>query len=405
MTPRRFALLVFAGLVVLQAAWIITVPPFRGSDEFDHVYRAAGVAEGQWRLSEPASDGRGLEVVVPAHIVRAASAQCDALPYPGPDNCFPIDDRGGDRVSVATAAGAYHPVFYYLLGKAGQPFDGAGADYAMRIAAALLCALGVGVAAYCLALTGIGPWTRLGFLVAITPGLAYTTSLPAPNGIEIVAGLCLWSSLFALLGSDVRSRHERPLLVVATLAAVVLGTVRMLGPMWLGLIVLTALAWAGWPRLRHLLTRRGSFLVGCSAVVISGVWAGAWWSMAAGMTGTSEHRDGLGDQVVVDLGLQPVVWLLQIVGAFPLRADGAPVGVYGIYLAVFLAMFMTAIRAARGRRRGVLLASAAVVAVLPVALTLATADTQGGRSRSSAVRALHRPPPPRKPLRSPTCCP
>jgi hypothetical protein len=55
----RRGLLVLVGVMLLQSAWILAVPPFRGSDEFDHAFRAAGVATGQWHLSEQASNGRG----------------------------------------------------------------------------------------------------------------------------------------------------------------------------------------------------------------------------------------------------------------------------------------------------------------------------------------------------------
>ena len=105
----RFSLLVFAGLAVLQAAWIVTMPPFRGIDEFDHVFRAVGVADGQWRLSVDTPEGRGLLVTVPSDVVEAASPQCDALKYTGRDNCFPVEELPGGRVSISTAAGAYHP--------------------------------------------------------------------------------------------------------------------------------------------------------------------------------------------------------------------------------------------------------------------------------------------------------
>lgn len=52
--PRRFAFLVFLGALLMQAAWIVAVPPFRGSDEFDHAYRAASVADGAWMPTTPA---------------------------------------------------------------------------------------------------------------------------------------------------------------------------------------------------------------------------------------------------------------------------------------------------------------------------------------------------------------
>ena len=49
MGARRFVGGIVLGLAILQALWILTVPPFRASDEFDHAYRAAAVARGQWQ--------------------------------------------------------------------------------------------------------------------------------------------------------------------------------------------------------------------------------------------------------------------------------------------------------------------------------------------------------------------
>ena len=38
----RFGVLTFVGMLLLQTAWILAVPPYHAIDEFDHAYRAAG---------------------------------------------------------------------------------------------------------------------------------------------------------------------------------------------------------------------------------------------------------------------------------------------------------------------------------------------------------------------------
>ena len=79
---RRAVLLFVAGLALLQAAWIFALPPFRGIDEFDHVYRADAVAHGQWVAPrEQATNGRGALVNVRPSIVESASAMCDSYKY------------------------------------------------------------------------------------------------------------------------------------------------------------------------------------------------------------------------------------------------------------------------------------------------------------------------------------
>ena len=44
----RLPALLVLGALVMQAAWILALPPFRGADEFDHAYRAAAVAHGEF---------------------------------------------------------------------------------------------------------------------------------------------------------------------------------------------------------------------------------------------------------------------------------------------------------------------------------------------------------------------
>ncbi len=373
------AALAFVGVVLLQAAWILATPPFRGSDEFDHVYRAAGVAEGQWRLTEPADNGRGLLVRVPATIVEAAAGQCEALPYTGPDNCHPVKHVSQGLVVVATASGAYNPLYYAVIGYPTRGFDGASADYAMRIFSAVLCALGVAAAAACLSLTKPGVWTWLGFLVALTPVLVYTTVLPAPNSVEIVAGLCLWCSLIALTHEGLSRRARLAIFGTAAVAACLLAGVRALGPLWLGLIVISAVAFLGARRAWSVVRESPALVALTAAAAGAAVVGGAWWTQSAGLTGQSSDI-----QVEVDASAdvatwigRVLVWTLQIIGAFPYRDQPAPLGVYALYFVVFSSLLVAAVRAARGRERLTLVALALGALVLPIVLTLLTAPSQG----------------------------
>jgi hypothetical protein len=363
--------------MLLQAAWILALPPFRGIDEFDHVYRAAAVNEGQWRLSEQALDGRGLVAVVPRDIVDAATRQCAALEYTGRDNCYPIAEAGPGLVQIATAAGAYNPAYYAVIGLAARPFAGADSAYAMRIFSALLCAVGVALAALALAWAGAGVWTRVGLLVALTPVFVYSTVVPAPNGFEMVAGLCLWAALLTLGSGGTDTVKSRHLIWMVTLAAGLLATLRTLGPIWLGLIVGTVAFFIGGRQVIQLLkARRGSWML-ASVFVLVALAFGAAWTWSAGLTEQSSDLDARLDDVNLTLGVQPMVWALQIVAAFPLRGEPAAPAVYIIYLLVFSSILAAAIGLARGRSRWVLVTAALVVLLLPLALTFATYRTQG----------------------------
>ncbi len=369
--------MVAAGYLVLQGLWILTVPPFRGIDEFDHAFRAAGAATGQWRLTEPAAEGRGLEVVVPADLVAAASAQCDWLPYPGPDNCFPIAEVGEDQVVIATSAALYHPLWYAAVGQVSRPFDGAAALYAMRIATALVCALGIGVAAWALALGRPGRWTRCAFLAALTPVWVYSSVVPGPNAPEMAAGLVVWTCLLTTFSRGVPRRHETALVWLAGGAGAILATLRMLGPLWLGLIVLSVVAVVGVRAMWTTVSGRRWLWGAASLAVTLAVAAGAWWSLDQGMTGMPLDAQEQGPVPDFEVGTKPLAWTLGMIAAFPLRRETAHPAVYLCAALVLGLILVVAVARSRARVRWALIAFLTVVVVFPVVLTALTVDVQG----------------------------
>ncbi len=378
MSARRFALITFAGFVLAQAIWILTVPPFRGIDEFDHAYRAAGVAHGEWRLTEFADNGRGVVVEVPLSVIEDASAQCDSLPYPGPDNCFPIEETGDGMATVATAAGLYHPAWYAAVGWPSRFLDGVAALYGMRVLSSLIGGLGVGLAAWALGLTNPGPWTRFGFTAALTPVLVYSTVLPAPNGPEIVAGLLLWTSMLALTSpAALRSRTGLALFLLATSSGLLLVSLRTLGPLWLGMILISVAATVGASAVLRALRRQPITWGLATAAISVGVAGGAWWTLSAGLTKTSPDVVQDGGAATWSLGLNPIVWLLQMIAAFPLRGNAASPGVYLSYGLVLSFILVLGVAKARGRLKALLVSMIVVVVTMPIAITFLTADTQG----------------------------
>jgi hypothetical protein len=93
--------LVVLGTLLLQAAWILVMPPFAGMDEFDHAFRASGVGAGQFRSDlGPAANGRGDLVSVDDDIAAAAQTVCQSYDYVGQDNCTPVFVEGGGRVRM-----------------------------------------------------------------------------------------------------------------------------------------------------------------------------------------------------------------------------------------------------------------------------------------------------------------
>ncbi|MGA8211630.1 MAG: DUF2142 domain-containing protein, partial [Nocardioidaceae bacterium] len=325
--PRRRLLLLLGGLLLLQASWLLSVPAFRGIDEFDHVYRAASVARGQWLPSgELPAHGRGELVTVPRDLVAAAGPECTALGYSGPDNCRPVSDVGGGLVTVASAASRYHPAYYWVVGTAARGLGGVPAVLAMRAVSAVLCALFVVLAAWSTSRWARNRWPTVALATCLTPVVVYSSIVVAPNALEIAAAVSVWTALAGLRERGVPPTAERLLLWSAVPGAVVLATVRTLGIGFLGLIVLTTVLLLGARPTMRLLQRQARTVVVAGTVVGAAVASGAWWLLAVRPNRLEQHLDQSGALVGTLVSLP--IWLLQSLAAAPGRTEPAPAVVY-----------------------------------------------------------------------------
>ena len=357
------------GFMLLQAAWILTIPPFRGSDEFDHAYRAAGVAGGQWVATEPAENGRGLLIEVPPALVEAAGPQCSVLGYTGPDNCSPVRETDSGRVLVASGAATYFPLYYWVVGNVGEWADGPTSLYLMRMATALICAAFFFAAAWSLA-RGPTLWRLAALVLAATPVLVYSTSIVAPNGLEMTAALALWSSLLALSDGNAQE-DERMLVLIAIVAAVAMCLLRLLGPFFVLAIFATMVTFRR-RELLALVTRRIRLAGGGALVLLAACGTFVWWLRGPANVSVPDGPD------VGTVGLTDgVVWSLQSIAAFPYRNQTGPLIVYGLVGALALALLFAGLRFAPSRERIVIAASFLAALVLPFAATWATADGRG----------------------------
>jgi hypothetical protein len=378
MSPRRVAVLFFVGTILLQAAWILAVPPYRGSDEFDHAYRAASVAHGYWHPEiVPAEDGRGALIPVPRTLVTDATPVCSNYGYTGPDNCNPVDELGDGLVTVASAAALYNPLFYAAIGWPTVFLDGAASLYAMRVTASLICAGLLAMAAGSVAGWARTRWPLVGLCLSITPVVVYSSVVPAPNGVEILSAVCVWAGLVGLARASTEAR-QRNAIVTAAVGAALLVNVRTLGPIWLALIVLTCLLALGTGRslapsaVRH---RGLGLLAGGS--VCAATLLGVGWSAGTRQLTALEPSD------VPDVspwgpafGEIPR-WILQSIGAFPLRDERAPTIVYVGWTLLFIALLGAGCWRSGKRLRLGILACGIVSLVFPLTVTVATVTTAG----------------------------
>ena len=238
----RIGLLVFIGTLMLEAAWILAVPPFRGSDEFDHAYRAAAVAHGEWRAESVAGDAM---VTVPLHIIEAANPVCEAMPYTGPADCSPQNILPDHTGTVVSGAARYNPVFYWFIGTPAEPFTGYPALYVMRAVTAIICAALFALAAVATTIASRFGLALVGPFVVATPVAIYSASVAAPNGVEMGAAMLVWCALLGMCRIDLTASRHRTLVWLSVIGSVPLVTVRSLGPLWLLLIVATVSIVAG----------------------------------------------------------------------------------------------------------------------------------------------------------------
>lgn len=373
-TTRAMAL----GFLVLQVVWLLALPPFRGSDEFDHAYRAAAVARGQWVPDpESATRGTGAFVDVPRDLVEAAAPECNRLPYTTAVDCEGTPAAGG-LVRVASGAGRYHFLFYEAIGLPALPFHGATSLYVMRLAGALLCwlmFLAVLAATRTWATSG---WPFIGIAVASTPILMFSTVVAAPNGLEMVAAMALWSSLVGVFSERAAAARGRLLPIVAVSGAV-LATLRPLGPVWCGLVLLTVLA-ALKVDLRQFRTVVGSragaaaFAFVTLATLASVAWIESMGSLTIGrVTGSvlsvSERISYTSSQLPL--------WVFQSIAAFPLRNVASTPVVYGAMLTLGLGLLVPALLWAPARFKVVLLGSVVVSFAVPALITFRTINDFG----------------------------
>ena len=373
MTRPRWKLpaLLVLGALVMQAAWILALPPFRGADEFDHAYRAASVAHGEFIADAgPTTQSRGRLVEAPRDLIDAATPVCESYPYTNDELCTPGQSVGNGYSTVASGAGRYNPLFYGAIGLPSLLFDGAGSLYAMRVAAAVLCCIFLALAAWSLTLWSRTRWPAVGLVATITPVAVYSTAVAAPNGIEMCAALAVWCALLGLTRDHIDHATQRALVLASLPGALVLTTVRQLGPLWLLLITATVVLLA--PRQVWTVVKEHRRVV--AAVVLTTcafTAASVGWMVVAGQD-TGPKIKGDFDDPVANAFLRMPVWLIQSIGVFPAKDEFAPPVVYAATIVALGAAFCLGMFLVRTRVRLAVAVTVAISMAIPLSVTIAT---------------------------------
>lgn len=367
------------GMMVLQVGWILAVPPYFGIDEIDHAYRASSVAAGHWGTggvrSAPGVD-HGELIAVRKDVPAAAHDACRQFRYLGPANCSPVGAaQAPGEVLIASSAARYNPTFYVLVDVVAGHARGYANLYLMRAAAALLCTLVLAAGVWSTLVWSRSRWPRAMFLLAVTPETLYSSTVAAPNGLEMISGLTLCSALLGLFatGTAPIGAQRRGLLAVAVVSGSLLVSVHTLGVLWLGLIGLLVLVVAGPGRVLGRVQAAPRGHLGAALLLAIAVVASLAWVLAAGANrtsgaGTPTVSGSAWPQVLMGLPL----WPLQAIATFPSRDEPAPPVVYAIVIGLMLAALVRAAPGLRGRLGAGALLLVVVSYALPLALTTLT---------------------------------
>lgn len=372
--PRQVFLCYLVGVLLVQVGWIFAMPPYRGIDEFDHAFKAAAVARGEWTSAGPAENGRGGLVRIPGSIVNSASTVCRYYDYTGPDNCMPVRQFPDGDVTVASAASSYNPVYYLITGTLARPFGGQAFDYVLRALTALLCGINLAWAAALIGRWARSVWPFVTFSLGLTPMLLESTMIAAPNGVTYASAVLVWSAVIALARGD----EQRPAALVSPSVIGGLGMVvtHTTGPMWLLTIALASVLLR--PR-RHwfMQLRRNPAVWSAAAVtVVIVTMLSITWVRYANTNALGEERLGKSTSSIPWLS-QHVLWLLQGIGAFPARNEQAPVIVYVLWGLPLLGLLWMLVARARPRERLAVGALLVAAFAIPTALTLISYASTG----------------------------
>jgi hypothetical protein len=353
-SARRLWALAFAAFFLLIGGWSVAAPLAGPPDEGDHMLRAYAAADGQiFPELVTTKNGTGGRFTVPRGLV--------------PDYCWQFrplvsaacsGDPRSDRTMVEqdVIVGRYPPLYYAVV---GLPLrlspDWTGLLLARLISAAMCAAL------LATALTDALRWSRhrwmaVGVVAAVTPMAAHMAGAINPNGLEIAAGVALAAAAVPLLQLPEAERSRRLLRHVG-IAAVTMSAIRVLGPLWVAIVILALmlpltrarlLGWWRWPAARRWFV-----------VVVAVMAASATWTLTfhANNIGDYTHGKVYGKVQAVRLTmLHTRYWSDQMVGIMSWLDAVMPPFVYPLWQAGVAALLVWGFALADRRGRLTLLA-------------------------------------------------
>ena len=373
----------FLVLLVAVAAWSFASPLGSGPDEPAHLDRAASLVRGQLLgtpLPHPTNFQKSTVTVRLPEVFASLANDIGCFQFKSeiPAGCAKPLIASAHDVQTQTYVGRYPPLYYALVGLPTLGLVSAKGIYAARLLSGALSAAFLALAVTSLRRCRGAPLLAAGVGLAITPMALYLAAVINPNGLEVAAAISAWAAAMALVSrppGDVTASTVGAL----GISLVVLLLARPLSPLWVVAIV-TALAIRGRSAPWHHLFRRlcaRVWLVACSAAAVGALAWDLWADPFLTEPGTPvpAHTSEPG---VFMMALERLDLVLNSsIGFFGWLDSPSPEGVIVAWLAVLGAVVLAGASLGRGRDLVVVAGTLGAWVVLPVAVAMAQARTEG----------------------------
>jgi hypothetical protein len=363
--------LVFFVLAFLSiACWSFASPLVAAPDEQAHVIRADALDHGHLGHRTSPTSKVLVTVRVPASINAVKYwITCWQFHASTPASCSPTWPTSERLVETTTHVGHYPPLYYALVGTGSYLSQQRSGIYAMRLVSAAICAAMLALSAY-----AVARWSRrrslvAGIFVALTPITLFLSAAVNPSGFEIVTAICLWTAV-VIMALEYPADPPRGLVAIVGATASVLALIRGLSPLWVLLVALVLTLLLGPSRVVGLLRERRDVRIATASVGVAGIAAVAWILTQGTLNVLPSHvvidRRSTTLQtirLVADHGYQ---WLRESVGVLGWLDTTMPIGLYGAWYLLMLAIVLVALARAGWRQRGALAAVCALAFAVPV---------------------------------------
>ena len=381
---RRPALFFAACLAITFlnfAAWSIATPLFAAPDEPTQVAHAAAVVRGEL-VGETTRDvgNAATRITIPkAFAGGSTSATCFAFRDTAPASCVHGWSTSKKLVHTTTYVGRYPPLYYLIVGIPSLFAISRTGIYLMRLVSALLSALLISLALFSVAVWSRSRLLLVGVVAASTPLVWFLGGVVNPSGLEISAGICLWTAGLVLVLE--RAEHPPPglLAIVAAAAAVFLLT-RDLSPLWVAIIALLLALLGGWRAVVGISrARMARWLIG--PVLACGLLSVGWIVsehsldlMPSGVT-IRPHESSVHilSTIVGEIGF----WINQMIGIFGWVDTRSPFLTYFVWFSAIGLVVALAFAVARIRQSSGLALLVLGSILIPVAIAYSQAHRLG----------------------------